>query len=444
MNTPISDFIKKYNDSGSTRLHMPGHKGKNSLNQWDITEIDGADSLFYPNGIIRESEENASKLFGTYKTCYSTEGSSLCIKAMLQLAKMYKNTEGRGYVIAGRNAHTAFISASILADFDIKWIYPKSDKSYLSCEINPSELDSILSKANKLPFAVYVTSPDYLGNISDIEGIAKVCKKHNVILIVDNAHGAYLKFTEKSQHPIDLGADMCCDSAHKTLPVLTGGAYLHISKNAPLFFNEHVKSTMCLYGSTSPSYLILDSLDKANAYIDSGAYKNQLLEVTKLTNQLKKRLEGCGYSFIGDEKAKITIDAKKYGYQGDLLSSLLIKESIIPEFYDKDIVVLMVSSENTKLELEKLENALLSIPKKDAISKQAFTYTPLTQKMSTRDGFTSEKVLIGVDNSLGCVFASQSISCPPAVSIAVSGEVINESTIELFKYYGVEKIYIKN
>ena len=442
MNTPISDFIELYSKSDTARLHMPGHKGKGSLECRDITEIFGADSLYTPCGIIKESEENASRLFGSYKTCYSTEGSSLCIKTMLHLAKMYKGTTGRGYVIAGRNAHTAFISASILADFDIKWIYPKADKSYLSCEICPNELDKILSNAQALPFAVYVTSPDYLGNISDIEGISRVCKKHNVILIVDNAHGAYLKFTQEALHPIDLGADMCCDSAHKTLPVLTGGAYLHISKNAPLFFSEHVKGTMCLYGSTSPSYLILESLDNANAYIDSGAFKNQLFDILKSTDELKKRLRERGYSLIGNEKAKITVDAKKYGYSGTEIANILLQNTITPEFYDKDFVVLMISSETSKLELNKLSRVLLNIPKKESIKSKALDYTPLKGKMSTRQAYESEKVLTGVDNSLGCVFASQAISCPPAVSIAVCGEEINQSTIELFKYYDIESIYI--
>ncbi len=439
MKTPICDFVEKYKDSGKIRLHMPGHKGKSYPN--DITEIDGADALYAADGIIKESEENASALFGSYKTLYSCEGSSLCIKAMLQLAKMYKSTQGRGYVIAGRNAHTSFISASILADFDIKWIYPENEKSYLSCEIDPRELDKMLSSAKELPFAAYVTSPDYLGNVSDIEGISRVCKKHNVILIVDNAHGAYLKFNEKSTHPLDLGADMCCDSAHKTLPVLTGGAYLHISKSAPKFFIEHAKGVMCIFGSTSPSYLILQSLDKANKYLENG-YRDSLISITSKVEKIKKSLTLCGYSFIGSEKTKISIDTKAYGYLGTDFAKMLIENSIIPEFYDKDFVVLMVSSENTNDELDYLERVLKAIPKKQEIQKHKFAYTPLEIKMSPREAYFSKKSLVGVDNSLGCIYAGTTITCPPAVSIAVSGEVINESAIELFRYYGVEKVYI--
>ena len=121
---------------------------------------------------------------------------------------------------------------------------------------------------------------------------------------------------------------------------------------------------------------------------------------------------------------------------------MLIENSIIPEFYDKDFVVLMVSSENTNDELDYLENVLKAIPKKQEIQKHKFAYTPLEIKMSPREAYFSKKSLVGVDNSLGCIYAGTTITCPPAVSIAVSGEVINESAIELFRYYGIEKVYI--
>ena len=119
-----------------------------------------------------------------------------------------------------------------LLDIDVDWLPPSCD-SYLSGGADANSVKEALMSAADLPTAVYLTSPDYLGKISDIKGIAEVCHSLGVLLLVDNAHGAYLKFLEPSRHPIDLGADAACDSAHKTLPALTGGAYLHISKNAP-------------------------------------------------------------------------------------------------------------------------------------------------------------------------------------------------------------------
>jgi arginine/lysine/ornithine decarboxylase len=114
----------------------------------------------------------------------------------------------------------------------------------------------------------------------DIKSISAICKKHGVLLIVDNAHGAYLEFLSEPMHPIKLGADICCDSAHKTLPVLTGGAYLHISPESAKLFADKAKKSLALFGSTSPSYLILQSLDAANKYIADG-YREKLAEFIK-------------------------------------------------------------------------------------------------------------------------------------------------------------------
>ena len=259
ISTPICDFVRRYADEERVRLHMPGHKGKPRLGceGLDITEIPGADDLYHPRGIIAESEENASRLFG-FPTFYSTEGSSLCIRAMLFLALAGKKNRR---VLAGRNAHKTFLHTAVLLDFEISWLWPEGERRLESCPISAGQVERAILAEAEPPAAVYLTSPDYLGNTLDITSISAVCRRYGVLLLVDNAHGAYLKFL--SRHPMDLGADMCCDSAHKTLPVLTGGAYLHVTKE----FAGGVKDAMALFGSTSPSYLILQSLDMANRFL---------------------------------------------------------------------------------------------------------------------------------------------------------------------------------
>ena len=121
--------------------------------------------------------------------------------------------------------------------------------------------------AGQHPFGVYVTSPDYLGGVQELPALAAVCRAQGVPLLVDNAHGAYLRFLPQNCHPIAQGAAMCCDSAHKTLPVVTGGAYLHLAHDAPVQDEAAVRGALALFGSTSPSYLILQSLDACNAVL---------------------------------------------------------------------------------------------------------------------------------------------------------------------------------
>ncbi len=437
MNTPISDFVKKYNGSSPLRMHMPGHKGADFLGfeHLDITEFDGADDLYHPAGIIAQSEKNASHLFGC-PTYYCTEGSSQCIRAMMYLLNIYAKKQGRKPLIAaGRNVHKTFVSAAALLDFDIMWLYPKEEKSYLSCNITPCELDEILRTSKVKPIAVYITSPDYLGKIADIKGLAEVCRKHNVLLAVDNAHGAYLKFLEESRHPIDLGADLCCDSAHKTLPVITGGAYLHFSKNITDFSCKDIKNALALFGSTSPSYLILQSLDACNLYLES--YKNKLQNFLPLITEMKTRLGKKGFEFYGDEPMKLTFSAKKYGYTGTELAEILKRNNIFCEFCDPDYLVLMPTPETEKSGLEKLETILSSIPKKEPKTTVQPQLIKAEKVMTVREAALSPSEILSIENCEGKILSSVTVGCPPAVPILVCGEIITEEVIDCFKYYGI-------
>ncbi len=441
MNTPISDFIKKYAESGAVRLHMPGHKGVSELEAHDITEINGADVLYSSSGIIRQSEDNAASLFGAKRTVYSAEGSSLSIRAALYLAVVHAKERGISPVIAaGRNAHKAFLSGAALLDLRIKWLYGESDRGIISCTLTAEEVEKAFASGD-LPAALYITSPDYLGNICDIGEISKVCKKYGVLLIVDNAHGAYLGFLEESAHPISLGADICCDSAHKTLPVLTGGGYLHISEAASDMILSMCDQAMSLFASTSPSYLILESLDSANAYL-AGEYREELSRLCLRIEKLKESLSDKGYKLIGEEPIKLTIAPKPYGYTGEELADCLEKAGVICEFADKDFCVMMFTPRTSEKDIDKVERILSLLAKKTPISEEAPRLASPKIVMSHREAVMCPSKLIPVENSLGCVLAQATVACPPAVPIAVSGELIDESTIAAFRYYGVKTVRV--
>ena len=441
MKTPIRDFVENYKKKDAIRLHMPGHKGKSFLGfeSLDITEIEGADVLYSANGIIEESQNIASELFGTGATLYSCEGSSLSIRAMLYLAVLTSNMPTKT-ILAGRNAHKAFMNSAAMLDFDIEWLYP-AEGSVLSCEISEEQLDKKLSSMSEKPVAVYITSPDYLGNVADIESIAKVCHKYDVLLLCDNAHGAYRHFLKKSQHPIALGADMCCDSAHKTLPVLTGGGYLHINKKAPDILSKNAKKAMSLFASTSPSYLILQSLDMANKYLSEG-YIHDLEFCTRRVKMLKESLKHKGFELVGNEELKITIAPKSYGYTGVDIAKYLESNNIFCEFYDPDFTVMMFTREITSADFDKIENALLCLIKKPQITVEAPKYIPGKRLMSVRKAVFSPSEVIDTEKSLGKILAKDSVACPPAIPIAVCGEEINKSAIELFKYYGITEVEV--
>ena len=437
MNTPVCDFCRNYAESDALRLHMPGHKGVplTGLEPLDLTEIDGADSLFEADGILRESEENASRLFGAH-SFYSTEGSSLCIRAMLQLVCQYARGKGtRPRVLAGRNAHKTFLSAAALLDFEIQWLYPAENASYLSCPVDAAKLEQLL--AQDAPTAVYITSPDYLGNVADLSAVAEVCHRYGVLLVVDNAHGAHLRFLQPSRHPMDLGADLCCDSAHKTLPAVTGCAYLHVSHNAPAFFAQQAKNALALFASTSPSYLILQSLDAVNGYLADG-YAEKLAAFAARVQALKARLRAAGFSLLGDEPLKLTVETRPYGYEGTELAALLAEKRLFCEFCDRDYLVLMVTPETGEAGLLRLEEVLLAVPRKTALPQMMPAFFRCEQALSPREAMLAACETLPAEQCLGRFLANPSVGCPPAVPIVICGERIGAQALAAFAYYGIE------
>lgn len=439
MKTPIVSFLKSYQEKSPVRMHMPGHKGAGILGfeGMDLTEIYGADELFAAEGIIKESEQNASSLFGC-PTYYSTQGSTLCIQTMCTILCQDAKSKGKTpKILAGRNAHRSFIHAAALLDFEIEWLYGNSD--YLSCKIHAEDLEKAIIESH--PTAVYLTNPDYLGNLLDIKSLASVCKKHNVLLAIDNAHGAYLRFLEPSLHPIDLGADLCCDSAHKTLPVLTGGAYLHLSDSLNQVWANDVKHFMEYFSSTSPSYLIMASLDAANEVLDT-TFRNSLSECIQRVDGLKNTLTQHGYTILFGEPMKITISTKEFGYTGNEIANLLMECDIYPEFYDSDYIVLMPSPYNTKDDLKRLETCLCGIDRKPILINKPPKLEQSKKAMNVRQALFSSSITLDVSKSLGQVCSSVTVSCPPAILPVIPGEVISESSIEVMKYYGIETVRV--
>ena len=439
MKTPIVSFLKSYQEKSPVRMHMPGHKGAGILGfeGMDLTEIYGADELFAAEGIIKESEQNASTLFGC-PTYYSTQGSTLCIQTMCTILCQDAKSKGKKpKILAGRNAHRSFIHAAALLDFDIEWLYGNSD--YLSCKISTETLEKEILENN--PTAVYLTNPDYLGNLLDIKSLASICKKHDVLLAIDNAHGAYLRFLEPSLHPIDLGADLCCDSAHKTLPVLTGGAYLHLSDSLNQVWKNDVKHFMEYFSSTSPSYLIMASLDATNEVLDT-TFKKSLSECIQRVDVLKNALIQHGYTILSGEPMKITISTKEFGYTGNEIANLLMECDIYPEFYDSDYIVLMPSPYNTKDDLKRLETCLCKIERKSVVFNSFPKLERARKVMSVRQALFAPSKMIEVSKSLGQVCSSVSVSCPPAILPVIPGEVISESSIKVMKYYGIETVRV--
>ena len=440
MTTPLADFLRAYAASGTARLHMPGHKGRGPLGceAWDLTEISGADSLYEAAGVIARSEENAAALFGSAATFYSTEGSTQCVKAMLFLALQNRPAGTPPVIAAARNVHKSFVHAAALLDFEPLWLWPEEGTSSLcACPVAAEGLDRALSALDAPPAAVYITSPDYLGNMADIPALAEVCRRYKTPLLADNAHGAYLRFLSPSRHPLDLGADLACDSAHKTLPVLTGGAYLHISKTAPAALRDRARAALALFGSTSPSYLTLASLDLCSRYLSEN-YPARLAEAVRGLEALGKTLSANGWQVEPSDPLRLTLRAPS-GLTGLDLADRLRRGGAECEYADRDFLVLMTTPENTPEDLARV-SAALGENRAPAAPAVSLPLAKGERVLSIREALFAPQESVPAEESLGRVCGAPTVGCPPAVPIAVSGERIGPEALALFHYYGVKRV----
>lgn len=424
MNTPIHDFLLSYEKSGAVRCHMPGGKGKNS--PLDITEINGADSLYECDGIIRESEENAARLFGVGAALYSCSGSTLAIQTMLTLAK---RITGKSTVAAGRYSHKSLINTCILLGMDISWVYPES---FLGTEITPEDIEKAIDDDTA---AVFINSIDYYGGTADIAAISEVCRKKSVLLLVDNAHGAYKVFT--GDHPIKHGADMTADSAHKTLPALTGAAYLFLRDSK--YYNI-AKETMALIGTSSPSYLILDSLDLCNRYIADS--KDGVKAVFEAVETLKTQLTELGFVIRESDGMRIVIDAVKSGRTGTELAQKLRENDVECEMSDERYVVLLFSTAQPAEDFAKIRKAFGNIEILPEINAEAFKVIRPEKVMPPREAYFGKSEEIPTESAVGQILSGVNSPCPPCVPIVMSGERIGEEEARALIRFGVERVRV--
>ena len=241
-------------------------------------------------------------------------------------------------------------------------------------------------------------------------------------------------------HPLDLGADIVCESAHKTLPVYTGGAYLHIAKSAPADFDELAKPAMVLFGSTSPSYLIMGSLDRCTDLLE-GDLPEMLRACCERTARTKKLLAERGISDISREAMKITIDAVKIGYTGVQLAEMMRRSKMECEYADAEVVVLMLSPYNPERDFERIESFFseLELREPPAIPCPPEPLRP-EKVMSLRQAELSRAERIDVEKAEGRVCARSAMSCQPSVAAVMGGEKISAEAIKILKRYSILQI----
>lgn len=439
MSTPLFDGIRKYADKGVSSFHTPGHSAKAPFidkvlrAELDLTELAETGSLYDGNDIIEQSERLMSELFGTKKTLYSGGGCTLCIQTMLRLC-----ARPGGKIVAGRNIHKSAVNAMALLGLEPVWIYPdNSAGDGFNGRITPQSVEKALSE-NAGACAVYITTPDYFGVISDVEGISRVARKYSVPLLVDNAHGSHLIFFD--MHPIQRGADMSACSLHKTLPVLTGGAVLNIGNSR---YVDFAKQAMADFGSTSPSFLTLSSLDLCGEWMkNEGRAEFERLSLVNevMTNMALKR--GAATAVGECDPVRLCINTAELGMSGDMAYQYFRERLIEPEMHDGSKTVFILTPFNTDEDLERLYNAIDGLEQVgEPLNEDKRLFKPRVA-LSLREAFMAEKIVLPVDKAIGRVAAQSVCSCPPGIPPVMAGEIVDKDIALLLKDYGFDYLNV--
>ena len=418
----LFDRMRKYKPTEYSRFHTPGHIGRApSLSpfapvlQYDVSEVMDFDSIYHAKGTLKELEKRVAALFGAKKSLLSAGGCTLAIQTMLALA-CKPDTK----LVAGRNAHTSFINTCALLDLNPNWIYPENNR------IMTKDVEKALKQGAEV---VYITSPDYFGRIADIERIAGLCHRYGAVLLVDNAHGSHLKFMKKDLHPITLGADMSACSLHKTLPVLTGGAVLNIN-NAK--FVKNAKEKMALFGSTSPSYLTLASIEMCIDYLETKPNFGES-RAEKIKHYAKK---------IGLDMPSGECDPMRLAVYGRNVE-LFEKNGAICEYADGEWIVFILTPFHDDKDIRRIKAGLDALQKqKESRAMPPVAMSPPKRGMRPSAAVFAPSVEVGVENAAGRIAAANVTLCPPGIPIVIPGEIIDKNAIELMKKQGIDKIKV--
>jgi arginine/lysine/ornithine decarboxylase len=419
LQTPFCDAIDKILKEKPTRFFMPGHKGNAAVMPrfggalyYDITEIEGADDLSHPSGPLAQSQANMARVFGAGATLYSAAGSTSCILARFTLFLR----PGQKVVMA-RSCHNAAVRALALIDLYPVWVLPQSGMP------TAAKIEAALGQSGAA--AVYITSPDYYGRLADVEAIAAVCRAHGVPLLVDNAHGPHLRFVTPQCHPLALGADACADSAHKTMPCLTPAALLHL-RNASL--QGSARSALNLYSSTSPSYLVLQTLDYTAGLLLANA-----IDFDTAAAKLAETAEGFAHIVQpGGDPLKLCLVPAKGGWPyADVLAALR-NAGVEPEMADGAHIVLMASPCNTDEDFARLHGALAPFAAQRSPLPLLQGGLALPQAACTvRQAVFGVKETVPVQQAAGRIAASAAAPCPPGIPVVVPGEVVPAEAVPL-------------
>lgn len=436
--------LEKYSKKDIVPLHMPGHKRNTKMlgtqlpYNIDITEIDGFDDLHHADGIIKNIQEKAQKIYNTKKSFLLINGTTCGI-----LAGIRSFVKRNDKILVARNCHKSVYHAIELNELKPIYVMPKTNEDGINLEITPKEVRNKI-KENPDVKLVVLTSPTYEGIISNIKEIVKICHENKIPVLVDEAHGAHLKFMNKTKElsAVDAGADIVVQSVHKTLPALTQTSLLHINGN--MVNEEKLKHELSIFETSSPSYILMASIENCLDFLQQNEnmfekYEENLEYFYSKTKEIKK-LEILKNKLTDQyfDDGKIVIITTKTNITGKELSEILRKKYKIElEMSSVNYAIAMTSVCDSKENVERLINALIDIDAKLEIQKMPKYEFENILPIISKSIYEAEKedkfVKIDYRKVEGRISKEYMWVYPPGIPIITPGEIISKDIINLLE-----------
>lgn len=466
---PLAQKLIEYRNKKHISMHIPGHKeaygdampeltalmGRQALG-CDITEIEGFDDYHDPEGIISDAQRLAAELFGAEETYFLPNGTTSGIMAAVAAAAC----EGE-HIIVASDCHKSVTRGLILSAAEPVYINPFIDKKTgLPAGLDPERLAGVLKAVGAK--AVVLTNPSYYGTYSDLRKITEAAHRYGAVVIADEAHGAHLKFTASKDIPdaMSAGADIAVQSTHKMLGSLTQSSMLHVQGD--IIDRRRLLYNIRLLTSTSPSYLLMASLDAVRHRMAMNGYElwQRIAHITDMYAEMIDSISGirCIRCFTAADgksrpldRARLLITAEELGMSGTKLAGLLCRDyNIDMELSDESYVLAVMGSGTSEEHMRTLYESLKKISEKaselnadpsyesssinhDYIKSYAAAAAELKHicTMTPRRAVFSRHDIIEAPYAHGRVCAEEIAVYPPGIPLAVPGEKITDKTIEM-------------
>ena len=453
--TRLYKELENYSHSDYYPFHMPGHKrNRNSIKgdfpiERDITEIENFDNLHHPEGILKEAQERVAGIYGTKESFYSINGSTAALLSAVSAA-----VPREGKILVARNCHKAVYHAIYLRNLKPVYIYPQADeKWWINGGIFPDKVERLLAEDPEIK-AVLLTSPTYDGVVSDIRQIAEIVHRYDIPLIVDEAHGAHFTFSNYfPKSSVELGADLVIQSFHKTLPSMTQTAVLHNCSDR--VDTELIKRFMGIYQSSSPSYILMASMDACMDKMEKDGVQ-MFRDFTRVLEKSRKRLSSCKYIRLVEpetgtagifdyDRSKLIFSTRYASLTGtELYHILLDRYHIQMEMESEHYVLAIAAVGDTEEGFERLCQAIEEIDQEEEKKHKTTeiqetegrnAYPVLNQTMSIAEAMETAGEQKPLEECIGRISAEFAYLYPPGIPLVVPGEQITGQLVKNMRIY---------